>query len=363
MRSILWDSLNTRYQGATADVQAKVPLLFYLHASLLLFLSVTAVLVIFLTPGASLAVYLSIVLISFVLVCIATRLNLIGRYPLALCLTILIMFVAPWASILYESIAGSGDLMPMIFVIIPIQIAALFLATKAMLMISGIQTVAVIVNVIISGTKSDDNWVSVVCYVFIASLLGSVTSYLIRNQYNTLLASKEALAQNQEKLHNLSIRDALSGVYNRRYMDEMLDLLVQRPKDPFAVLMVDVDRFKSVNDTCGHRVGDAVIQSIAAILTSVTRKNDVVCRYGGDEFLLILMGCSYEAALAKAHEIRRLASGLGCACDDPEAIPITASIGIALFPEHGTDKDSLLHAADSALYQAKEEGRNRVKSS
>ena len=96
--------------------------------------------------------------------------------------------------------------------IIPIQIAALFLATKSMLLISGLQTIAVIANIIISQNKTVDNWLSVVCYVFVASLLGTVTSHLVRTQYDTLLRSKEALTRNQEQLRDLSVRDALSGV-------------------------------------------------------------------------------------------------------------------------------------------------------
>ncbi len=361
VKNPLRQCLNTHYHDSRADIQAKVPLLFFLHASLLLFLTITAVLVLFLTPQKNLPFYLTLVLGSLAVISVCNWLNLTGRYAAALRGTILIMFFAPWASILYESFSGSGDVIPMIFVIIPIQIAALFLATKSMLLISGVQTAAVIINIIFSQNRGAYNWVSIVCYVFIASLLGSVTSYLIRIQYDRVLKSKEELAHNQVILRDISIRDALSGVYNRRYMDEILDLLTQTPERRFALLMIDIDHFKSINDTCGHGQGDFVIQSVARTLMNVTRKNDVVCRYGGDEFLVILSDCAYDDALRKANEVKQMVDSIGCACEKPEAKPVTASIGIALYPENGMDKEALLRAVDLALYQAKQEGRNRIK--
>ena len=361
IKNPLHQSLMDHYESSKPDIQAKVPLLFYLHASLLVFLIITAVLVILLTPQSNRPFYLSLALLSLAIIFVCNKLNWRGRYAQALIGTILIMFVAPWASILFESLSGSGDVIPMIFVIIPIQIAALFLATKSMLLISGIQTAAVIANIIFSQSKGNYNWVSVVCYVFIASLLGSVTSYLIRTQFDKLLISKEELALNQEKLRDISIRDALSGVYNRRYMDEILDLLTKTPEERFALLMIDIDHFKNVNDTCGHRAGDFVIQTVASFLKSATRKKDIVCRYGGDEFLVILIDCAYDDALSKATEMKRMVDAIGCACDDPDAMHVTASIGVALYPENGASKETLLRAVDMALYQAKEEGRNRIK--
>ena len=360
MHDRLKESLARRYKDSNADIQAKVPLLSYVHASLLLFLIITLLLVIFLTPQASRLFYFLLVLISLGITVLASVTNWRGKYPLSLKMTILIMFVAPWASIIYESITGSGDVMPMIFVTIPIQIAALILATKALLWISAIQTAAIITNIIFYHNKGDYNWVSVVCYVFIASLLGSVTSYLIRTQYNKLLTSKEELARHQEKLRDLSIHDALSGLYNRRFMDETLGLLTKTPEHHFAILMMDVDHFKNINDQCGHSTGDFVIQTVAKILQSVTRKNDIVCRYGGDEFLVILEGCLDGDATHKAEEIMRRVGEIGCACDDSVSMTITASIGIALFPENGANQETLLRAADMALYQAKQEGRNRI---
>lgn len=360
IKNPLPQSLMKYYRNSKADIQAKVPLLFYLHASLLMLLTVTAVLVLFLTPLGSRFFYLALVLVSLSTIAVCYWFNLTGRYAHALNGTILIMFITPWASILYESVTQSGDVIPMIFVIIPIQIAALFLATKSMLVISGVQTAAVMANIIFSQSKGDYNWVSIVCYVFIASLLGSVTSYLIRTQYDKLLMSKEELALNQEKLRDMSIHDALSGVYNRRYMDEILDLLTRTPDQHFAVLMIDIDHFKSVNDKCGHSKGDFIIQTIAATLKSVTRKNDIVCRYGGDEFLVILVNYTYDDALSKANEVKQLVGNIGCACDDPDAMQVTASIGIALYPENGMNTQTLLRAADIALYQAKEAGRNRI---
>jgi len=167
----------------------------------------------------------------------------------------------------------------------------------------------------------------------------------------------------REVLRAQSVRDPLTGLFNRRYMEESLDRELRRAlrrKSPLGVMMLDVDHFKRFNDSFGHEAGDSVLRSLANVIRSLFRGEDVLCRYGGEEFALILPEASGEAIRQRAEQLRQavrqtIAEYRGQALDR-----VTLSIGIASYPEHGATGDSLLRAADSALYRAKEQGRDRV---
>ena len=159
-----------------------------------------------------------------------------------------------------------------------------------------------------------------------------------------------------------AIHDPLTGLYNRRQMEELLArefLRTQRSGSPFSVVMVDIDHFKRINDQYGHECGDEVLRQVAALLGNAVRRSDIVCRYGGEEFLILLLGASLENALRRAAEIHRSVRNLIVPLRG-EPVAIAASFGIAACPEHGTDRDALLRAADGALYRAKNAGRDRI---
>jgi diguanylate cyclase (GGDEF)-like protein/PAS domain S-box-containing protein len=166
----------------------------------------------------------------------------------------------------------------------------------------------------------------------------------------------------QEKLREQSTRDALTGLYNRRYLEETLGrelILAQRNGDPVSVIMGDLDHFKAVNDRYGHLGGDEVLRAFGALLKRHARGSDIYCRYGGEEFLLVLPGMAEKHAVARAEQLRSAIAatpvGFGAS-----AIAVTASFGVATFPRDGQSCDGLIAAADSALYAAKAAGRNRV---
>lgn len=346
--------------SAGSEMPYQFPLLLYLHLALILFLLIALVIVLIFTPDDKRTFYLCIAIASLLVVIALLWLNQKGYEQLSRRLTIAVMFLAPWASIIFENVIHSGDNIPMIFVIIPIQIAALYLSAKPMLIISTLQTAALIGLIVLTQNTSSLNWESLVCYIFIASLLGTITSQVVRVQYRKLLLSNEDLAVSEQRLRELSIHDPLSGLFNRRYIEERLSGLTRNVDAPFAILMLDVDHFKRINDTCGHSQGDFVIQAVARILTGSIRNSDIACRYGGDEFLIILIGCGLEDALRKAAEIRHNADALSDGCNGMESSAITLSVGIALFPASGRDAETLLRAADAALYRAKNEGRDRI---
>jgi diguanylate cyclase (GGDEF)-like protein len=156
--------------------------------------------------------------------------------------------------------------------------------------------------------------------------------------------------------------DDLTGLYNRRYLMRALEAELARAErdgTPLSVVVLDIDRFKSVNDTFGHQVGDELLVAIARVLSSSVRPSDTVARYGGEEFVVLLPGAPAEQARNRALNWRRR-----CAATHvpTEQGPLTAtfSAGVACFPESGTSSRVLLHAADKALYRTKAEGRDRV---
>jgi diguanylate cyclase (GGDEF)-like protein len=166
----------------------------------------------------------------------------------------------------------------------------------------------------------------------------------------------------QEELRELSTRDALTGLYNRRYLEESFRrelLLAERTGHPVSVIMGDLDHFKAVNDRCGHLAGDEVLRVFGSLLKQNARASDITCRYGGEEFLLVLPGLTEEGAIERAELLRRTMEATRVSYGASQ-ITVTASFGVACFPCHGRTADELIAAADSALYSAKSGGRNRV---
>ncbi len=167
----------------------------------------------------------------------------------------------------------------------------------------------------------------------------------------------------RETLRTQSIRDPLTGLFNRRYMEESLERELRRAirkKLPAAVLMVDVDHFKSFNDTFGHEAGDEVLRELARLFQSRLRAEDIACRYGGEEFMLILPEASLEAGQERAEQFRQAAKNSQIQYRGKTLEHISISVGLSCYPQHGTTGEALLRAADAALYRAKDEGRDRI---
>ncbi len=167
----------------------------------------------------------------------------------------------------------------------------------------------------------------------------------------------------RQTLKEQAIRDPLTGLFNRRYLTETLVrefARAQRSGAPMAIVMIDVDHFKRFNDSFGHDAGDAVLQALGSFFVRSVRADDIACRYGGEEFCLVLPQMDHHNARQRAEAIRAGAAALEVKSDGKVLGPVTLSLGVALFPEDGSDMESLVHAADAALYEAKKAGRNRV---
>ncbi len=167
----------------------------------------------------------------------------------------------------------------------------------------------------------------------------------------------------RDTLKYQSLRDSLTGLFNRRHMEDSLErelLRAARSQTPVTVLMIDIDHFKRLNDAYGHEAGDVLLRELGAMLRSVVRGGDISCRYGGEEFLMIMAETNLEAGYQRAENIRQQVTELQVRCHGEILRKITVSIGVAGFPVHGDSAGTIVKAADEALYRAKREGRDRV---
>jgi diguanylate cyclase (GGDEF)-like protein/PAS domain S-box-containing protein len=166
-----------------------------------------------------------------------------------------------------------------------------------------------------------------------------------------------------ETLRDQSIRDPLTGLFNRRFLQESLEREWQRAKRknlPLSVVILDLDRFKRFNDVFGHDAGDTILRSMAELFRQHYRREDVVCRYGGEEFAIILPESSARDAAKRSEELRVAAKKLEVLHKGKPLDPVTLSIGVAAYPEHAATVEGLLRIADACLYKSKSGGRNRV---
>ncbi|MGV8932200.1 MAG: diguanylate cyclase [Luteimonas sp.] len=167
----------------------------------------------------------------------------------------------------------------------------------------------------------------------------------------------------RERLRLQSIREPLTGLFNRRYLEESATRELARcarRQLPLSLMMLDIDHFKSFNDVHGHAGGDALLAQFGKLLQANSRAEDIACRYGGEEFTLILPEAGIDVAMQRAEAIRSAVEAMRVSYLGNELPQVTVSIGVSAFPENGNDPDTLLRTADEALYRAKRNGRNRV---
>jgi diguanylate cyclase (GGDEF)-like protein len=168
----------------------------------------------------------------------------------------------------------------------------------------------------------------------------------------------------QESLRLQSIRDPLTGLYNRRHMEESLHREIDRARRknlPVGIIMIDVDHFKRFNDSAGHQAGDALLRALGRFLGDHVRSEDIACRYGGEEFILILPGATMSIAQHRAEQLRRgVEQEQRVRYHGAELPAVTVSVGVAVYPDCAATAEQVVKAADAALYAAKAAGRNQV---
>jgi diguanylate cyclase (GGDEF)-like protein len=191
----------------------------------------------------------------------------------------------------------------------------------------------------------------------------TVASLLILFFYWFVGRIGERLARNEWQLEQIATHDGLTGLFNRRQFNLMLEDAIDshtRYDHPTSLLMIDIDYFKKVNDTYGHQAGDTVLVELARRTTGLARSVDRVCRYGGEEFVLILPETTSDGALIFAQRLRAAMADEPWNLGDGSQISLTVSVGFACCPDHADNAEALIQAADKALYAAKLSGRNRV---
>ncbi len=166
----------------------------------------------------------------------------------------------------------------------------------------------------------------------------------------------------QAELRELALHDPLTGLYNRRYLAEMLEREVTRSEregNPLSIIVSDIDHFKDINDTYGHQVGDLFLIKLAGLMAGSTRKSDFVCRYGGEEFVLVLPGASSASAAQRAEKLRQKCAEVTIE-HEGKHLGVTMSFGVASYPQDGGSGEETIIKADKALYKSKQKGRNQV---
>ncbi len=167
----------------------------------------------------------------------------------------------------------------------------------------------------------------------------------------------------RDKLRSQAIRDPLTGLFNRRYMEETLDREIRRAVRhtiPVSVILFDIDHLKRVNDSYGHDAGDAALEALGNLMMKTFRGEDVPCRFGGDEFTIILPEATVSDAFRRAEQFREAFKRLDFEHEGKHFGPLTLSLGISAYPDHGSSVERLLQIADAAAYAAKAQGRDRV---
>jgi diguanylate cyclase (GGDEF)-like protein len=184
----------------------------------------------------------------------------------------------------------------------------------------------------------------------------------LRSVNNRLQSQLIEIGLLQSKLREQAIRDPLTNLFNRRYLEETLDHELARAARegyPVGIIMVDLDHFKRVNDTYGHEAGDLVLKAIANVLSEESRRGDFACRYGGEEFVIVMPNIDKDVAYTRAEALHTTLNSL-CVPYGHYVLTTTISMGVACYPMDDQTRQGILRAADQAMYGAKEAGRNHI---
>ncbi len=201
---------------------------------------------------------------------------------------------------------------------------------------------------------------------FVSNVYGVGDQKVIQCNIRDITERKQAqddLVESEALLREQSVRDHLTGLFNRRYLEETMErelLRASRKQSSIGIIMLDVDGFKMFNDTYGHAAGDAVLRELGTLLLGHVRGEDIACRYGGDEFIIVLPDASMEITTERAHRLCDHARHFPVQFEGQTLGAITLSLGVAVFPENGSTTDEVLRAVDMALYRAKRDGSDLI---
>jgi diguanylate cyclase (GGDEF)-like protein len=256
-----------------------------------------------------------------------------------------------------------GEFVPLTYVIISILLSSLLFPTSITIVLAVFQLTVLGLMSWFSPVTNSINWLSFLIFVFFTSLLSILSNIVNRFDLRLIDQQTEKLILSEANIRQASTRDHLTNLYNRQYLDETLEREIKRVGRkhlPLGVIMLDIDHFKRINDTFGHAAGDTVLQEFGKLFSGQARLSDIACRYGGEEFVLILPEASLDVTLAWAERLQEKVRHLKLEHKNQSLGSLTISLGVAVFPDHGVTSEAVLKSADTALYRAKNEGRDCV---
>ncbi len=291
-------------------------------------------------------------------------LNAAGRYRLAAGLTVVVAMVAPWISALIDPEIFLGDFVPLTYAMISVMLCSILMSPRMTMAVAVLQLAGyVLVDGLIPAAASL-NWPSLLILLLFGSSLSILSSAINREYVVEIERQTQQLTASEAALRELSVRDHLTQLFNRRYLEESLEREIRRSArahSSIGIILFDLDQFKQDNDRWGHAAGDALLREIGRVAKQHIRGGDIACRYGGDEFVLVLPETSRQTTRARADGLRDAMKQIRAEYHGQSLGGITISAGIALYPQHGARGEDLIHAADQALYRAKEAGRDAVR--
>lgn len=271
------------------------------------------------------------------------------NYKMSSLLTVAMAMIGTWGAILIDSRFGFTEFFPLIYVTVSVLVSSVLLPLLLTIGIASVQLVALTVIIFHSPVLLGYNWPSFISYVLIASVICIVANYVSSYQI--------------KRFQQSSVRDHLTGLLNRRYFDVTLEDKVKRggPKAyTYGVMLLDIDNFKKYNDRYSHATGDIILQRVASFLSDALGLHSVVCRYGGDEFAIIISNIDHARLSETAEMLRQEIKTMDITDFCPEEGQVSISIGLALFPHDGKTAEDLMAQADRNLLLAKELGKDRV---
>jgi diguanylate cyclase (GGDEF)-like protein len=307
--------------------------------------------------------YIPFILGLDALFALAYGLNGAGYYRWAAAVTVMAAVVGPWGSAVLDPTVLHGDFVPLAYTIISVLLSSILLSPLLTTMLATVQLLGLALVAIASWEATPINWPSLLALVFTTSVLSILFTIISRDDLKQIDRQTQQLALSEAGLRELSVRDHLTGLFNRRYLEATLDREIRRSsrsQHTIGVILIDVDRFKEVNDAWGHAAGDLLLQQLGQLFMAHIRGGDIACRYGGDEFVIVLPEASRQATRQRAERVRDAVKQLEIAYHGLSLGAPTISAGVAMFPQHGASCEALLKSADQALYRAKAAGRDRV---
>jgi diguanylate cyclase (GGDEF)-like protein len=301
-----------------------------------------------------------ITLSAFLVLAVDYGLSRTIHYRLAAGLAVGTLLSATFAAV----IPNPQDLRATSFLILGGLVGSLFLSVRATALAFFITFIGLLLlPVFVPGFSASKDLNAPLLFILTVGGLVVIATNLRQRYIDQIDWQTKQLVQSEARLRELSIRDPLTGLFNRRYLEEALAIELiraERKRSPIGIIIADIDHFKRFNDTHGHAAGDAVLAQVGNFLRTHVRASDITCRYGGEEFLLILPEAPREITQRRAEQMQEDTRHLHVQYEGQTLEAITLSLGVAVYPEHGSTSDTIIRAADDALYRAKHDGRDRV---